>query len=813
MEVDAQHRGMVSFRSRRASLARLALGLIAAVPLALSGCGDDDEADIAVSARPNIVWIVAEDMNFEIGAFGDSVATTPHLDRLAAEGVRYTNLFATSGVCAPARAALITGMYATSIGAHHMRSIDGGYKPVPPPDVKTFTEHLRAAGYYTSNRGKTDYQFSDVFGGAPPTNWDEPNGDWRGRAPGQPFFAYFTLLVTHEIGLFGEDDPVTDPGSVEVPPYYPDTPVVRRDFARLYDNVASMDEEAGRILEMLEQDGVADDTIVFFFTDNGRGFPRDKRWVYDGGIHVPMILRRPTERNAGTTDDRLLSFIDLPATVLSLAGVEVPGAMQGRPFLGPQRQPERDLVFAAADRHDEASDRIRAVRDKRYKYIRNYQPDTPYGQSIEFRNNLATMQEMFRLHDEGRLDPPAEWYFRSTKPVEELYDTEVDPYEIDNLANDPAMEPVLARMREAHFDWVARTGDLGAVPERELAERYWPGGVQPQTAAPTFETAKGASEGSIEVSLSSATEGASIAYALDGSTDPSWRLYDGPFEVDPGMIVRATAVRYGYSISDEVSLCAGKSGVAGRRSVTIESNGLQRTFELVVPDSALRGQPAPLVLLYHGVLADGDGILTLTGMAEKGAAEGFITVAGDGVGASWNAGLCCGEAMAREVDDVQFARDMVAAVEAEYCIDVDRIYATGFSNGAAMTFRLYCEANDLFAAFAPVAGSLALTRCEPSDFKPVEIVNNTDDPVVPFSLGNFSFVSSVGTNDCGDERFFEEPAENVTCEVAGGCGEEVRTALCAVEGLDHHWPGGARNPEGPFFATDYIWDIFVDAAD
>ncbi len=534
----------------RIGLLRFLVATIA-LALALCGCsGGDDDASLGTD-RPNIVWIVSEDMNFEIGAFGDPAAVTPRIDELALQGVRYTNVFATSGVCAPSRAALITGMYATSIGAHHMRSSGGGYQPVPPPEVKTFTEHLRAAGYYTSNLGKTDYQFSGVFGDAPRTNWDEPNGDWRGRASNQPFFAYITLFVTHESLLFGDREPATDPASVTVPPYYPDTPLVRRDFARLYDNVASMDDSVGVILDALIEDGVEDETVVFFFPDNGRGFPRDKRWVYDGGIHEPLVIRWPDGRDADATVDRLISFVDFAPTVLSLAGVPIPPYMEGHAFLGPQAVAEREFVFAAADRHDEAVDRIRAVRDKRYKYIRNYQPDTPYGQHISFRNNLATMQEIFRLEDEQSLFAPADWYFRTTKPVEELYDTETDPFEITNLADRDEVQPILQRMREAHLDWVERTGDLGAVPESELAERYWPGGTQPQTQAPVFSPAESSDSTPLEVSISSPTEGASIAYTFDIGEEPLWQLYTEPVLIDSNATLRARAHRYGFSESSE----------------------------------------------------------------------------------------------------------------------------------------------------------------------------------------------------------------------------------------------------------------------
>lgn len=504
--------------------------------------------------RPNIVWIVADDMNTELGAYGDPVARTPHLDALATQGTRFTRAFATSPTCAPSRAALITGMFPTSIGAHHMRSLDGGYQPVPPPDVKAFTELLRAAGYYTSNQGKLDYQFSGIFSGGPRTLWDQPQGDWRGRGEGQPFFAYVNIFATHESTLFGGGDPVTDPNAVTVPPYYPDTPLVRRDFARFYDHVEAMDVRVGEILAMLDEDGVSDDTIVFFFADNGRGFPRDKRWVYDGGIHEALIVRWPGMLAPGAVSDALVSFVDFAPSVLALAGVPVPAYMQGRVFLGPDAEPEPGFVFAAADRADEAEERIRAVRDERFAYIRNDRPELPYGQSIAFRNSLATMQEIFRLEGLGELAPPADWYFVQTKPIEELYDTLADPWELENLAGRPEYADTLAAMRAAHDDWVIRTGDLGAIPEAELAELYWPGGVQPSTGAPLFTTQPGATPGRLEVALESPTAGASIAYALGDAAPPHWLLYTTPIEVDADTPVRARAIRYGFAESPETAL-------------------------------------------------------------------------------------------------------------------------------------------------------------------------------------------------------------------------------------------------------------------
>jgi polyhydroxybutyrate depolymerase len=257
--------------------------------------------------------------------------------------------------------------------------------------------------------------------------------------------------------------------------------------------------------------------------------------------------------------------------------------------------------------------------------------------------------------------------------------------------------------------------------------------------------------------------------------------------------------------------CAGKSGPAGTREIAIESGGVARRFRVTAPDSALRGAPVPLLLVFHGVGADAAIIDANTGFPAKAAAEGFVAAAGDGLGRSWNAGVCCDPAAAENVDDVGFTRDMVAAIEAEYCIDRARVYATGFSNGAAMVFRLACEASDLFAAFAPVAGALALPSCAPAAPRPIDVVNNVSDPVVPFPLGETSFAAFLDRNRCGDARRTEQPAPNATCEVAPDCADGATTALCAVTGLSHQWPGGATNPAGPFRATDAIWEFFVGA--
>jgi polyhydroxybutyrate depolymerase len=257
------------------------------------------------------------------------------------------------------------------------------------------------------------------------------------------------------------------------------------------------------------------------------------------------------------------------------------------------------------------------------------------------------------------------------------------------------------------------------------------------------------------------------------------------------------------------SPCAGKSGVAGTHLRTVTSSGVERTFRIDVPESALQGRPVPLVLMFHGVFSNGEAIQVVTGMPDKAAAEGFITAAGDGIGQSWNAGVCCDPAAADGVDDVQFTRDMVAAIEEEYCIDAEQIYASGFSNGGAMVFRLACDASDLFAAFGPVGGSLALFPCEPERVRPLYIINNVDDPVVPFTLGEFSFQTFTQVyNGCTDERTTES-GPNSTCETAPVCADDTSTTLCGIDGISHVWPGGATDPDDPFRATDVVWDFFA----
>jgi N-sulfoglucosamine sulfohydrolase len=539
--------------------------LISAVPLA-GTLVRTARSHPAPPRPPNILWLTVEDLSPKLGCYGDALANTPNLDRLAAEGARFTNVFSTAPVCSPSRATLITGMYATSIGAHQHRANDNfpsfGHRPylaVPPPYVKAFTEYLRAAGYYCTNNAKTDYQFAPHTDPRQPlTAWDDSSqtAHWRNRPRAdQPFFAVFNSARTHESRVWPDPNeaPMLDPAKVVLPPYYPDTPIIRRDYARHYDNVARMDQWIGGMLRQLKADGLGENTIVFFFSDHGDGLPRAKRWLYDSGLHVPMIIRWPGHLEPGSVNDDLLSFVDFAPTLLLLASVEIPAHMQGQAFLGPQKKPPRKYIFAARDRMDESHDMRRAVRDQRFKYIRNYFPDRPYVLPNEYRDRMPLMQELLRLNAEGKLKGPPALMFRQRKPVEELYDVKADPYEINNLADSPEYKDVLAEMRRLVDEWREETKDMGEIPETRLSEMMWPGGVQPQTAKPVITPSGGGLDRPVGVRISAATEGASIAYTTEKGEQAHWLLYTSPVEVRGPATVRARAVRYGFKESEEAA--------------------------------------------------------------------------------------------------------------------------------------------------------------------------------------------------------------------------------------------------------------------
>ncbi|MBI5759046.1 MAG: sulfatase-like hydrolase/transferase [Planctomycetales bacterium] len=436
---------------------------------------------VLAADRPNILWITCEDMSPNLGCFGDAYSMSPNIDRLAERGVRYTQAFSTSGVCAPSRSCLITGVFPSSLGSQFMRC-----KATLPSFVKCFPEYLREAGYYCTNNSKTDYNFDH-----PKSAWDESSNKahWRNRPDGKPFFSVFNDTVTHESQIRSrgaaflkathrlKPEQRHDPTKVTLPPIYPDTPEARRDWANYLDCITTMDSTAGDLLKLLGEDGLADDTIVFFFSDHGIGLPRAKRWLYDTSLHVPLIIHFPAKfqhlapGKPGSTTDRMVSFVDFAPTVLSLSGVKIPEHMQGIPFLGSQAGPPRDYIYGIRDRMDERYDLIRAVRDRRFKYIRNYMPGTPWSQFLNYAEQGPTLQSMRRLHGEGKLTPAQARFFAPTKPPEELYDTKADPWELRNLAADPAHRETLERLRREHLRWQTATLDLGLLPEAELHER------------------------------------------------------------------------------------------------------------------------------------------------------------------------------------------------------------------------------------------------------------------------------------------------------------------------------------------------------
>ena len=512
---------------------------------------------------PNIVWLVAEDLSPIVPAFGDYTVATPNLDRLAAEGVRYTRVFSTSGVCAPSRAALATGMYQNRIGAQHMRTtnvsgygVDGliPYEAVPPPFVKMHSQYFREAGYYTSNNAKEDYQFRKAV-----TAWDDSSraAHWRNRRLDQPFFSVFNFNITHESQVWVQaENPllVSDDLQVPIPPYLPDTAVAQRDVRQVYSNIVAMDEQVGQILEELEQDGLLESTVIFWFSDHGGPLPRQKRLLYDAGLQVPMIIRYPDKWRAGELDDQLISFVDFKSTTLSLAGIEPPEYVDGRAFVGKfQSSESRQYIHAAADRFDRQYDTIRAVRDERFKYLRNYYPERGYYLPLTYREQMPIMQELLRLKEQNALTEAQSQWFRESKPSEELFDTLSDPHELTNLALDPAYSDKLLELRKELDRWLSGFDDMGMMPEPDLINEIWPGMEQPVTSSPTASRQNG------KIVLSSLTPGANIGFQVLGpekNFGSTWQVYTEPLELLPGMRLVAIAHRIGYQPSSMIELDA-----------------------------------------------------------------------------------------------------------------------------------------------------------------------------------------------------------------------------------------------------------------
>lgn len=420
--------------------------------------------------RPNILWIVSEDNSPLLGCYGDTFATTPNLDKLAKQGVLYKNAFATAPVCAPSRSTLITGMYPPSMGTEHMRST------YPVPDyVKFFPRYFREAGYYTTNNAKKDYNTVDQL-----EAWDESSAKatYKNRKPGQPFFAVFNLNVSHESGIHTSvptEKLKHDPEKVKLPPYHPATPEMKHDWAQYYDKLEEMDRQAGALLKELEAEGLAENTIVFYYSDNGGILGRSKRFVYESGLRVPLIIRFPEKfaglaPNApGTVTDRIVTFNDFAPSVMSLAGLEIPAYMQGKPFLGKKEVKERAYAYGFRGRMDERTDLSRTVRDKQFRYIRNYLPHKIYAQHLEYLWKAPSMPSWEAEYKAGRLNADQKRFWEE-KPAEELFDIEADPHNIHNLGADPNYKDVLQKLRKANHDWLIESKDVGFIPEGLLSK-------------------------------------------------------------------------------------------------------------------------------------------------------------------------------------------------------------------------------------------------------------------------------------------------------------------------------------------------------
>lgn len=525
----------------------------------------------------NVLWIVAEDLSSYLPMFGDSTIQTPNLSRLAKEGVCYDQFYTPAAVCAPARSAITLGMYPTHIGSNHMRTgpwyryglsqevkdkyskdaLPAGissYEAIAPDKARMMSEYLRMAGYYCTNNAKEDYQFNRTI-----TAWDDcsQNGHWRNRPDSnQPFFSIFNLGITHESQIWARAKDslwVEEDLDVNVPPYLPDTEIGRQDVRQMYSNIKRMDAQVGDILDELEEDGLLENTVIFWYSDHGGPLPRQKRLLYDSGIKVPLIIRFPNQEGAQTRNDDLLSFIDLAPTVLSIAGITPPGHFDGKAFLGKfKRWSPAKYVYAAADRFDESYDKNRAIRDKRYKLIQYLEPEKSMYLSVNYRDQMPIMQELHRLRKEGKLTTEQALWFRDTKPEYEFFDTETDPHEINNLVDDPQYARKISELKFELKKFQTKLPDHMMQNEMEYLASLWPDGLQPKSSEPKLDF-----EGQT-IKIINQEEWNSIGYQITVSGEKpdsnGWSIYTSPIESVEGKTIHAIANRIGYLPSGIVSL-------------------------------------------------------------------------------------------------------------------------------------------------------------------------------------------------------------------------------------------------------------------
>lgn len=497
---------------------------------------------------PNILCIVCEDISPIVGCFGDSVAVTPNLDAFSQTAIRY-NCYTSIGVSAPSRYSLITGRYPSADGANYMRTGSKEARPegikeysaVPPTGVKCYSEFLREAGYYCTNNSKTDYQFD-----TPITAWDEDGAKahWKGREEGQPFFAIFNLNVTHEgqVWVLSDQELSVSPDDIIVPSYFPDNDTVRHDMAVAYTNVTTMDRQFQALVDELKAAGEYDNTIIIWYSDNGGPLPRQKRELYESGAKVPFMIHFPDGQRAGEFSDRLIAFVDIPATILSLAGIEPKDYMHGVPFLGEYEGEPREYVYGAKDRMDECIDKQGCVRDSRYRYVRNYQYDVVGYRPVSYRTQMAMMRNMLEKEAKGELNAAQSRWFSEKRVPEEFYDVVNDPFELNNLIDDPAYADDIARLRAEYERWNSEYNASWALSEQENIDRIHPDGDAPKVAEPKYSIVDGL------LTIECATEGSSIGYTItqDGVRGAN-KLYTSPIELPEEATIEITATRIGYT--------------------------------------------------------------------------------------------------------------------------------------------------------------------------------------------------------------------------------------------------------------------------
>lgn len=525
------------------------LSLVSALPLlSLSS---------AQQKKPNILCVVCEDISPRVGCFGDSVAKTPNLDRFAEESIRYTHMYTTVGVSSPSRAALITGMYPTAIGANFMRNMSPAeylpegitpYEVVLPDSVKCFTELLRKNGYYCTNNSKTDYQFA-----SPLTAWDEDDIDahWKNRPRNMPFYSVFNLGVTHESQVWERNHlPLAvNSDDVVVPPYFPDDPVIRHDMAVMYSNIFEMDRQFQYLYEELETSGELDNTIVIWYSDNGGPLPMEKRAIYEKGMLVPFMIRFPDGYRTGEIDERMCMFPDIPATILSLAGIEPPTYMQGKPFLGKYEEKlPREYIYGARNRMDEQIDKQASIRGERYRLVINYNPDQSHYRPNAYRLQMPMMRRMLDLLQADSLTSAQMRFFASPRSKEEFYDLSIDPYELHNEISNPAHKASIDSLRNELHRWLETECLDWDKDEKESMERMWSKGIQPKLKTPVVTTnSKG-------VKITSADKGVSFAYQINGKgfSEKHWFLYDDSkrIKLKKGDRLSVIAVRAGMKNSE-----------------------------------------------------------------------------------------------------------------------------------------------------------------------------------------------------------------------------------------------------------------------